>query len=295
MEQQNQAILTTELLQQITACAFSREDLKELCEILQESSDVAAKEEVNHYMPLNRTPEEISSDIALLKLGFELKVTVQGIDDQRLYGTISDVFNSPRFPDKVKDLYIDSAQYLRDFQNWYPRNRFELFLDFTKPELFNLSLSPSRSTPNASHILVEGRNSDWVNGVYRKVTEFIRKRKTHRWVFHRHSIYDLLIPCGCFPFAFSMAFKFSGLINNWFSGILQSVAYVYVFYLSLLSFRILFDYARWIFPIVEYKGATNTARKDAAQRHRIFLYALLLAVSGNFFYDAIKIVLALLH
>ena len=92
-----------------------------------------------------------------------------------------------------------------------------------------------------------------------------------------------------------MAFKFSGLINNWFSGILQSVAYVYVFYLSLLSFRILFDYARWIFPIVEYKGATNTARKDAAQRHRIFLYALLLAVSGNFFYDAIKIVLALLH
>ena len=295
MEQQNQAILTTELSQQITACAFSREDLKKLCEILQESSNAAAKEEIDHYTPLDRPPEQIRSDITLLKLGFELKVTVQGIDDQRVYGTISDVFNSPRFPDKVKNLYIDSAQYLRDFQNWYPRNRFELLLDFTKPELFNLSLSPSISTPNASHVLVTGLNSDWVNGVYRKVTDFIEQRRTHRQFFHRHSIYDLLLPCGCFPFAFSIAYKFSGLINNRFSGILQSVVYVYLFYLSLLSFRILFDYARWIFPIVEYKGVTNTGQKDPAQKHRVFLYALFFAVFGNFLYDVIKIVPILLR
>ena len=184
-----------------------------------------------------------------------------------------------------ENLYIDSAQYLRDVHSWHPRNRFELFLDFTKPELFNLSLSPSISTPNASHVFVTGLNSDWVNGVFHKVTDFIEKRKTHFRFFHRHSIYDLLVPCGCFPFAFSIASKFAGIINNWFSGILESAAYLYVFYISLLSFRILFDYARWIFPIVEYKGT-----RDTAQKHRRFLWVLLLAVLGNFIYDVIKIV-----
>lgn len=285
MEQQNRAILTTELSQQITATTFTKEDLKTLCEILQESSYEAAKEEVSHYAPLDKSDEQIISDELLLLSGFELKVTVQGIDDQRVYGTISEVFNSPRFPDKVKGLYIDSAQFLRDFHNWLPRNHFRLLLDFTKPELFNLSLSPSISTPNESSIFATGLNSDWVNGVFHKVIDFIEKRKTRFRFFHRHSIYDLLLPCGCFPFAFSIASKFSGLINNWFSGILESAAYLYVFYISLLSFRILFDYARWIFPVVEYKGI-----RDTAQKHRRFLWVLILAVLGNFIYDVIKIV-----
>ena len=289
MEQQNQAILTTELSQQIIACAFSKDDLKALCEILQESNYAAAEEEITNYEPSDRPIEQILADREVLRLGFELQVTVRGIDDKVLFGTIPVVFSSPRFPDQVKTLYINSELDLKNLHNWSPRNRFELLLDFTKPELFNLSLSPSISTPNASNIFVTGLNSDWVSGVYRKVTDFIEQRRTHRQFFHRHSIYDLLLPCGCFPFAFSIAFKFSDLINNRFLGILKNAAYVYVFYLSLLSFRILFDYARWIFPIVEYKSTMDTARK-----HRYILGVLVIAILGNFLYDLFKIATALI-
>ena len=140
MEQQNQAILTRNLSQPITACVFSKDDLKNLCEILQEWCSKALDEEVKHYSPLNPTPEQLSADVAALKSGFEIKVTVQGIDDERIYGTIPDVFNSPRFPDQVKTLYINSESDLRNLYNWFPRNRFEMLLDFTKPEFFNLSL-----------------------------------------------------------------------------------------------------------------------------------------------------------
>ena len=185
------------------------------------------------------------------------------------------VFNSPRFPDKVKTLYINSDLVLKILYNWFPRNRFELFLDFTKPEFFNLSLSPSRSTPNESKILVSGRNETWVNGVYHAVMEFVKNRKTRRKFFHRHSVYDLLLICVGFPFAFWGAYKLSGWINSLFgehSGILKSAAYVYVFYFSLLLIRVLFDYARWIFPIVEYKESTDTA-----QKHRFILGVLVIA------------------
>ena len=167
-----------------------------------------------------------------------------------------------------------------------PRNRFELLLDFTKPELFNLSLSPSISTPNASNIFVTGLNSDWVSGVYRKVTDFIKQKKTRRGFFHRHSVYDLLLLLLGIPFAFWMTYKLSGLINSMFGGFsafVQNGAYVCLFFLMLHIFRALFVYARWVFPIVEYRGSTDTAR-----RHRYILGGLIIAVFGNFLYDLLR-------
>ena len=292
MEQQNQAILTTKLSQQITACAFSKDDLKTLCEILQESSYAAAEEEISHYMPLDRPPEQIQADKETLRSGFELKVNVQGMDDKGLFGTIPAVFNPPRFPDKVKSLYIDSELDLRNLHNWPPRNRFELFLDFTKPDIFNLSLSPSISTPNASNILVNGLNSDWVSGVYRKVTDFIKEKKTRREFFHKHSVYDFLLFFVGLPFAFWMAYKLSGVINRTFgefSIFVQNGVYVGLFFLMLNLSRILFVYARWVFPIVEYRGSTNIARK-----HRYILGSLVIAVFGNFLYDLFKIITSLI-
>ena len=288
MEQQNRAILTTELSEQITACAFTKEDLKTFCEILQESSRAAAEEEISYYAPLDRSAEQIPVDKELLRSGFELKITVRGADDERIYGTIPAVFDSPRFPNKVKSLYINSETDLRNLYNWYPRNRFELLLDFTKSELFNLSLSPSISTPNASNISVSGLNSDWVSGVYRKITDFIKGKRTHRRFLHRHSVYDIFVLCGGLPFAFSIAYKLSGWIGNTFgeiSRILESAAYVYVFFLSLHLFKALFDYTRWVFPIVEYTGT-----KSAVGKHRIILGSLICGVSANFIYDLIKII-----
>ena len=287
MGQQNRAILTTELSQQITACTFSKDDLKILCEILQESSYAAAEEEIANYAPLDRPIEQILADREVLRLGFELQVTVRGVDDKVLFGTIPAVFSSPRFPDKVKTLYIDSESDLKNLHNWSPRNRFELLLDFTKPELFNLSLSPSISTPNASNIFVTGLNSDWVSGVYRKVTDFIKEKRTRRGFFHRHSVYDLLLLLLGIPFAFWMAYKLSGLINSIFGGFsvfVQNGAYVCLFFLMLHLFKALFDYTRWIFPIVEYKSLADNARK-----HRYILGCLIIAIFGNFLYDLFKI------
>ena len=115
MGQQNRAILTTELSQQITACAFSKDDLRILCEILQESSHAAAEEEIVNYTPLDQPMEQILANREVLRLGFELQVTVRGIDDKVLSGTIPAVFSSPRFPDKVKTLYINSELGLKTY------------------------------------------------------------------------------------------------------------------------------------------------------------------------------------
>lgn len=284
---QDQAIIWKELSQQIAACAFSKADLRRLCERLQEVSYEAANEEINHYAPLDRPVEQILADRELLKSGFELKVTVSGMNDETVFGTIPVVFNSARFPEKIKSLYIDSSHELRNLHDWAPRNRFELFLDFTKPALFNFLLTPSGPTPNASKILVTGLNSAWVNGVYSDVAAFVRGRKTHRRLLHRSGVYDLLLLCVGLPFAFSISAKLSGIMNTLFgelSGLLHSAAQVYVFFIALNLFRMLFDYARWIFPLVEYTDSTGGARK-----HRVIWIGALAGVLANFIHDLLKI------
>ncbi len=286
MIEQPRVIATTQLSQWIGACAFSKDDLETLCEMLQESSYAAADEEIRYYTPLDRSPEQIRADRETLKLGFELQVTVRGIDDKELFGTISAVFNSPSFPEKVKTLYIDSKLYLKNFHNWSPRNSFELLLDFTKSEILDLSLLPSVSTPNASNVLVTGLNSDWVSGVYRKVTNFVQVRGTRRGFLHWHGIYDLLLFLIGFPLAFWSVYKLSATIDNLFSGLsvfVQNGAYVFLFFIFLQIFRLLFNYAKWVFPTVEYKGQTETASK-----HRYILSGLIITVVGGLIYDLVK-------
>ena len=102
MEQQDQAILTKSLSQPIDACALSKADLQNLCERLQQWNFKAFEEEIKDDNFLNRVPEPLSEDMASLKSEFELKVAVHGVDGVTVFGTIPAVFDSPRFPDKVK-------------------------------------------------------------------------------------------------------------------------------------------------------------------------------------------------
>ena len=90
---------------------------------------------------------------------------VSSIDGQELYGGIDEIFNSPNFPDQIKSIYVNSEIPLRQCYNYYPRNSLELFLDFSKLGLFNLSLLPSQETPNASNLAVQCYDSTWVHGV----------------------------------------------------------------------------------------------------------------------------------
>ena len=288
MEQQDQAVLTKSLSQPIAACALSKADLQNLCERLQQWNFKAFEEEVKHDNFLNRVPKPMPEDMASLKSKFDLKVAVHGVDGVTVFGAIPTVFDSPRFPDKVKRFHISSELGLNNLHNWSPRNRFELLLDFSKPRLFKPLLSLFQATPNASNIFASGLDATWVNGVHGEVTDFIRRRKTHRRFLHGNGVYNLLLLCGGIPFAFSIAAKLSGIMNTLFgelSGLLHSAAQVYVFFIALYLFRILFDYARWIFPIVEYQDLSGTTRK-----HRAVLGGLILGVLVNFIHDLLKIV-----
>jgi hypothetical protein len=72
------------------------------------------------------------------------------------------------------------------------------------------------------------------------------------------------------------------------SPFLSAAIYVYLFLACLIGFRILFHYARWIWPLVEFRGP-----KSKAIQHKVLWSAVALSLIGSAAYDLIKAILTL--
>ena len=283
---EKQPLIKNKLTCPITSLSIEKSDLSKLLQILQERSRTAGEIEVANFQQLDQTDEIYKENKKIVKDGFELKMTLLSPDGQEFYGTIDDVFNSPNFPDQIKSIFIGSQIPLQVSCSYYPRNSFQLFLDFSKPGLFNLSFLPSQATPNESNITVQGYDSTWVNGVYHEFNTFIKKHPSRFTWIHKHSVYDFLVWGFGLPFGFWTTYRLSNFLTNVFgkfSSFVQNAAYVYVFLASLIFFRLLFHYARWVWPLVEYRSPRN-----AALKHRVTLGIITLGIVTTLIYDLVK-------
>ena len=281
--------ISNKLTRQIRSFSASKENLQKLLQILQERCSTAADIELEHFEQINQTNEAYEEDKKILKESFQLKVLVDGTDGQQLYGSVSEIFDSPNFPDELQSILVNSDTTLRLSYNYYPRDSLKLFLDFSKPQVLNFSLLPSQATPNESNISVTGYDSTWVHGVFNEFNTFVNKYPSQFTWIHKHSVYDLLVWVIGLPLSFWIVYRLSDILNKLFSNFsvfVQSASYVYVFIATLIGFRLLFHYARWVWPLVEYCSIKNKALK-----HRIALGVISLTIVSTFIYDLVKSIL----
>jgi hypothetical protein len=283
MDPTKQPKINNRLKMDVLSLSLDKEDLKKFCDILQERANSAADIEVGLFEKRDQTDEQYQANIETLRNSFELKITVSGKNGEELWGTIEEVFSSVNFPSEVKSLYVDSESTLRHVHNYYPHNSFKIFIDFNKPKIFDLSLMPSRSTPNESNVEVKGYDATWVNGVFSELKKFINERSSTLSIVHAHSIYDILLWVLGLPASFWVCSKLSNQIESAFSPdntFATSALYVYAFVATLFIFRVLFHYLRWVCPLVEYRSKGN---KMLA--HRAVLAVLCVGWFGQFIYD----------
>lgn len=286
MDSTKQPRINNRLKMDVVSLSLDKEDLKRFCDILQERSNSAAEIEVGLFEQREQTDEQFKANKETLKNSFELKITISGKNGEELWGTIEEVFSSVNFPDEVKSLYVDSESTLRHVHNYYPNNSFKIFIDFNKPKIFDLSLLPSRSTPNESNVEVKGYDATWVNGVFSEIKKFINERSSTLSIVHAHSIYDILLWVLGLPASFWVCSKLSSQIESAFAPdntFATSALYVYAFIATLFVFRVLFHYLRWVCPLVEYRSKGN---KMLA--HRAILAILCIGWFGQFIYDMAK-------
>ena len=266
-------------------CSLSQEELHQFFRILEERAKAAADIEVMHYEQGTQSTEDFEKNKILLHSLFEIRPTITGENGQEIFGTVNEVFMSPNFPDVVKSIYVNSETALKGLHNYFPRNKFQVFLDFNRPTVFDFTIGPSERTPNGSNIEVVGLDATWANGVFHEIKSFIDSHKAKATWLHRHTIYDIFLWIIGYHVAFWFCFKLSGVIDQITGGssFLQAALYLYFFLIALLGFRTLFHYARWVFPAVEFRHDNSKAF-----RHRLTLSALSVGLLGSLLYDVLK-------
>jgi hypothetical protein len=150
----------------VSSLTLDREELMAFCRVLQERAKSAGEMEINSYQKNDLSEEQYQLNINKLRSGFELRISVAGKNGENLWGSVDQVFTSPNFPTEVKSLFVDSASTLKASDNYYVRNEFLIFLDFSKRRIADFTLLPSQETPNGSNIKVLGYDATWVNGVF---------------------------------------------------------------------------------------------------------------------------------
>lgn len=271
----------------IRSFSVDRNDLRKILELLQERAYTAADiEEQKYEKPLDHTEERFKQAKRELREGFELFITLTGVDGRILTGNISQIFDSPNFPEEVRDVFFDTATPLRSRYGYFPRNKMVLFLDFRRPEVFNFTILPSQETENESNFEIEGKDATWVNGVFQEFFGFVELRPSTAPWLHRHSVYDLLLWLVGFPLSFWICARLSQFVESSLasrSGFLKSAIYFYVFIIAINLLRVAFHYARWIWPLTEFRS-----ERSKSVRHKAALSVILSGLGLTALYDLIK-------
>lgn len=280
-------IIRNEQSMKVSSLTLDKDELWTFCRLLQERSRAAGEIEVANYQKGDLSDEQYHFNVNTLRNGFEIQVSVGGKNGENLWGTVDEVFKSSNFPDDVKSLFVHSASPLKASHNYYVRNEFVIFLDFSKPRIVDFTLLPSLETPNESNIKVSGYDATWVNGVFAELKQFIESKSSSLSVVHAHSIYDVLLWAIGMPLGFWSCYRFSPFVESAFSSssaFLVSALYLYCFLAALFLFQFWFRYLRWLSPLVEYR-----AKNSKIVTHRVIISAIAIAVLGAFVYDLIKL------
>lgn len=278
---QPNALLITELKLPIRTFSVSRETLRGFIEVLQQRCDGALQLELAVLPTSGKPAQEVAQAQQILKDGYRLFLTITGHDGSQLNGELADIFESPNFPSNIATVFFDSASRLKLRENFTTRNSLSLFLDFRRPAVLDFRLMPSQETLNESNFCARGIDPTWVHGVFHEVESFIIEHNSSGAWLHRHTVYDVLVWLIGLPLAFWMTFRASPLALKVLpSEFLRAAFYVYVWFITLVAFRTMFHYARWLWPLVEYRRPeTNVVA------HRAFWSAILVGVIGSLIYD----------
>lgn len=279
-------IVRNKLSKKIGALSLDKDDLRKLLDILQQRAKTASEIEYKRFE--EKQVENLEQVKHNVEICATLKITVVGFKSEELFGTIEDVFGSVSFPDSVKTIYVNSDVVYRANFNYYPCNHFQLYIDFSKPKVFDFSFQPSDRTPNDSEFIVQGDDSMWVNGVFHEIDAFVKDRPSKAPKIHRGSVYDILVWLVGLPLGFYVCNKYqqSPFLASQESSFLNNLAMTYFFFLSLFLLRVLFHYFRWVYPMIEYKS-----KRDQSAVHQAAVLSITLGILGKVLYDVFQNIL----
>lgn len=204
-----------------------------------------------------------------------------------LSGTSDAILSTENLPDEVTTIKFDSGYHFHQAVNVDPFNKIELTLSFHIQNLLDFSNPSGRLTTPISFYNIVGNNETWVNGVYESVKSFFKTKELKRNLIHGKYIYDLLLWLIVLPSIFWTLYRASNILQSHAIFIptpLNVSLYVYFTFALLIIFRLLFNYLRWLYPLIEF----TDSRVKRSRFHKAVLFAIITGLLGSLIVDLVK-------
>jgi hypothetical protein len=271
-----------------TNLVLSADDLKEFCELLVDVNKKAKEIEFSKLDLSNfESPEQARARVNEL---IPIEYNYVASNGDSIQGLGIPKTDERSFPDDLQSLFASNAAYAERAINFRPLNTVEVFLCFEKPPLkIDLQTLPSNPTENRSVINIAGRDEDWVISTAQKIDDFFKKRKAARPIIHGSGAYDYIIYLAFLPSVIWLFYKYAEPVSSRLEQqtiFLNVILGLYGLLLSLLFARFLFQYARWLFPPMEYYKRSRLG----AYIHRSIAAVIVTGLGLSAIYDVVKAV-----
>lgn len=253
----------------IPACSLTLADLRRLFEMLRSKALEATTEQLAHLSAqMNIQVASVHDEARNL---MALTVRVQSARGDWRFANSADPLSDDSFPPLASIVVYECGPLYRQRFNQFPQNQFSVTIDFTRTAIGDLSNPALATGPGPSAVYVSGVNPTWVNAVDHELRTFFEERATRRGWLHSRFVYDLLlffigVPI-CLDGIYNLDKRLSVLVK--FPAAVSVALYVYLMLVGLLGFRILFNYARWVFPKIE-----GPPQKSGSAVHKTILVAI---------------------
>lgn len=185
---------------------------------------------------------------------FQINYITHDKKDNDIIGISRPDFYSRVFK-KISAIYLSNSEIFESFATRTPRNHINMFIDFKRSPLsINLYTIPSNPTDNGSVANIYGYEEDYLAAFFARLEEFFEDKKNKHGFLHKSGVYYVFLFFVYFPSILWAFFK----IENMFlffdirSKILIFVLYIYLFLFVAIVGRVIFQYMKWLFPIVDY-------------------------------------------
>jgi hypothetical protein len=270
----------------IKACRLRRDDLARLYRIINERQVEYGQILLNQLAQQpEESPDQFEERRARVANAFITTVNLTGANNEIVSGSGEHFLASENIPDNILTVFYttlagpNSIGIARELL----QSRATLLLDFSRPTILDFSKFPTLATENTSNFSIFSSSETWFTVLHTRLMQIFNERSTRFDWIHRPGMYDLLLLIIGLPFALSVDYELSGVIEKWkFPTVLGSALYVYFFIAGLFVFRGLFTYSRWVFPKVEFESEPSPPL-----RHRGVWAGIMIAILGAVFGGAI--------
>jgi hypothetical protein len=272
----------------IAATRLQRGDLRRLYRLINDQQ-IEYRDKLMHALveQPNEGTEQFEVRRKRVYDSFVTSMTIANADNELLHGNNETFLEDENLPDNIRSILFSTTTVPHAVLGVDPPCSIKLYLDFTTPPLLDFQRLPALPTPNESSYEVIADNHSWFAASKTKLEGFFKERKAAHDRLHRGAIYDILLFFIGLPLAIWIDYRLSRIISPTMPSILSAAVYVYAFLFSVQVFRVLFSYARWVFPKVEL----DNQRGAPPLRHRVVWLAIMGSLAAALLYDIAKVVL----